>query len=139
MPAGWDALTSFITGNVWAAAVVVLALFGAALTAQARDQIRAGTGWMLKPVIQHLPWNRVPEDPLSPSTLSSAFTLVQVFLLDAAGNRARYEKTTSFVVNRPTTSYQEAVTAEHTATAFTTMRGTIVKTAVERGYFRFID
>ena len=112
----------------------MLALFGAALTTQARDQIRAGTSWMLGPIIQYLPWNRLPERLLH-NGLSSAFTLVQVFLLDTAGNRARYEKTTSFVVKGPTTSYQEAVTAEHTVIAFTSMRGTIVETVVERGYF----
>jgi len=42
---------------------------------------------------------------------------------------------TSFVVNRPAICYQEAVTAEHTATGFATMLGTIIETVTERGYF----
>ncbi len=39
------------------------------------------------------------------------------------------------MVNRPTASYQEAVTAERKATAFATMRGTIVTTVVQHGFY----
>jgi hypothetical protein len=133
--AGWEPVYSFVAENVWTAAAVLLAVFGAALTAYAREEIRVGTNWALKPIARHLPWNRSPAKPLPRTTLLSVFTLVQVFLLDAVGNHARYEKTTSFVVNRPTTFYREAVTAECSATAFATMRGTIVETVIDRGFY----
>lgn len=133
--AEWDAVYNLIAKNVWAAAALVLTLFGAVLTAYARDQLRAGTNWVLKPIARYFPWNAAPADPLSRTPLSAIFTLVQVFLLDAAGCHARYQKTTFFVVDRPTTSYQEAVTAECAAAAFATMRGTIVETTTERGFY----
>jgi len=44
----------------------------------------------------------------------------------AQGERVRYEKTSAFVVTGATTSYEEAVTADYSATAFSTMRGAIV-------------
>lgn len=135
VPGEWESVYRLIAQNLWAAAAVLLALVGAALTAYARDQLRAGTNWALKPVARYFPWNRSSADSLSRTHLSSVFTLVQVFLLDAAGSHARYQKTTSFVVDRPTTSYQEAVTAECRATAFATMRGTIVETVIERGFY----
>ncbi len=135
MLAGWEALYGLISENAWAAAVLLLAFFGAALSAYVRDQVRAGTIWALTPFARHLPWNRTADEPRTLSSLSSELTLVQLFLIDAAGKHARYEKTTSFIVNRPTVSYQEAVTAESTATAFATMRGTIVRTVVERGFY----
>lgn len=131
----WDRVYEIVAGNVWAAVAVVVALFTAAFAAYTSDQIRSGTYWALKPVARQLPWNREPSTPNSSAELSSIFTLVQVFLLDASGCRVRYRKTTSFVAQRPTTTYQEAVTAEHGATGFVTMRGTIVDTVVERGFY----
>lgn len=113
---------------------MLLTLVGAALTAFARAEINAGTNWALQPIAKHLPWNR-KSDATSPVALQSVFTLVQLFLLDANGSCARYEKTTSFIVNRKTATYREAVTAEHCAAGFATMRGTITETVVERGFY----
>lgn len=135
MLVGWEALYGLVSENAWAAAVLLLAFFGAALNAYVRDQVRAGTIWALTPIARHLPWNRPADDSRTPPSLSSEFTLVQLFLIDPAGKRARYEKTSSFIVTHPTISYQEGVTAENTARAFATMRGTIVRTVVERGYY----
>jgi hypothetical protein len=135
MQDGWDALYGLLAGNVWAASAALLGLAGAALTAYAQNQIRAGTKWILTPLARQLPWNRSTDDSLFHPGLSSVVTLVQLFILDADGTRARYEKTTFFVVNRPTTFYQEAVTAEGVATALTTMRGTIVETVVQQGFY----
>ena len=132
---GWDRVYEIVAGNVWAAVAAVVALLAAAIAAYTGDQIRSGTYWALKPVARRLPWNRGPRAPISSAELSSVFTLVQVFLLDASGCRARYRKTTSFVAHRPTTTCQEAVTAEHAAARFVTMRGTIVDTVVERGFY----
>ena len=131
----WDRVYETVAGNVWAAVAAVVALLAAAIAAYTGDQIRSGTYWALKPVARQLPWNRGPGAPNSSAELSSVFTLVQVFLLDASGCRARYRKTTSFVAHRPTTIYQEAVTTERAAAGFATMRGTIVDTVVERGYY----
>ena len=132
MITGWNSIYEIVAGNVWAA---VAALLAAAIAAYIADQIRSGTYWALKPVARHLPWNRGPGALNSSAELFSEFTLVQVFLLDASGCRARYRKTTSFVANRPTTTYQEAVTAERAAGGFVTMRGAIVDTVVERGFY----
>ncbi len=135
MVTGWDRVYEIVAGNAWAAFVAVAALLAAAIGAYAGDQIRSGTYWALKPVSRQLPWNRGSGAPNSSAELTSVFTLVQVFLLDASGCRARYRKTTSFVAHHPTTTYQEAVTAEHAAAGFATMRGTIVDTVVERGFY----
>lgn len=132
---GWDRVYEIVAGNAWAAAVAVVALLATAIAAYTGDQIRSGIYWALKPVARQLPWNRGSGTPNSSAELSSEFTLVQVFLLDASGCRARYRKTTSFVAHRPTTTYQEAVTSEHAAAGFVTMRGTIVDTVVERGFY----
>ena len=132
---GWDRVYDIVAENLWAAVAAVAAMLAAAIAAYTGDQIRSGTHWVLKPVARQLPWNRGLGAPNSSADLSSVFTLVQVFLLDASGCRARYRKTTSFVARRPTTTYQEAVTAEHAAAEFITMRGTIVDTVVERGFY----
>jgi hypothetical protein len=129
----WDALYSFLAGNIWTLGVLLLGLVGATLTAYAREQIRVGINWTLEPFERYLPWNR-SSDFARPG-LSADFTLVQLFLIDVAGKRARYEKTTTFVVDRAITSYQEGVTAERTATAFATMRGLIAETVKERGFY----
>src|SRR4051812_14216703 len=98
---GWEAALSFLAHDAWAALGVLLALLGASLTAYAREQILGGTSWALWPLARHLPWNRGTNEPPAPNNLSSALTLVQVFIEDAAGKRARYEKATSFIVDSP--------------------------------------
>jgi hypothetical protein len=62
--------------------------------------------------------------------------LVDVFLCDADGKFARYQKITSYVVSGDELdSYQEGVTAEGYADAFLTMRGAIAKTVKEHGFY----
>lgn len=135
MLAGWDAVYNLVTGNMWAVSATLLTFLAAALAAYARDQIRAGTIWALTPLARYLPWNRGAHRFTIDAGLSSTLTLVHVYLRNVAGSRARYEKTTFFAVSRSTIVYHEAVTAECTAAAFTTMRGTIVNTIVERGFY----
>ncbi|PHP65406.1 hypothetical protein CSC94_18775 [Zhengella mangrovi] len=132
---GWERVYEIVAGNALAAFVAFFALIAAAIAAYAGDQIRSGTYWALKPVSRQLPWNRGSDAPNSSGELSSVFTLVQLFLFDASGCRARYRKTTFFVAHHTTTTYQEAVTAEHVAAGFVTMCGTIVDTVVERGFY----
>ena len=66
----------------------MLTLLGAAVVAYARDQVR-GTIWALAPITRTLPWNKGDIDPTFRPPLFSECTLVDVFLLDAAGTRAR--------------------------------------------------
>lgn len=128
---------SFIGEHTWQTATAVLALLGAALATYARDQVRAGTNWVLAPVTRIFPWNRrIDAIPEYQQGLVSDFTLVDVFLLDTDGKFARYQKTSSYVVGAgDLSSYQEGVTAEGHAEAFFTMRGTIVETVREHGFY----
>jgi hypothetical protein len=128
---------SFIGEHTWQTAAAVLALLGAALTTYARDQIRAGTNWVLAPLTRILPWSKLGESiPEDQQGLISDFTLVDIFLLDTEGKFARYQKTSSYEVRASElTSYQEGVTAEGHAEAFRTMRGVIVETIKEHGFY----
>jgi hypothetical protein len=128
---------SFITNPTLELAAAFLAFFSAAVVAYARDQFREGTNWVLAPLTHILPWNApTHSSPRHQPQLISDFSLVDVFLCDADGKFARYQKTTSYVVTgEEIASYQEGVTAEGYADAFRTMRGAIAETVKEHGFY----
>jgi hypothetical protein len=128
---------SFIGTHLWETAAAALALLSAALATYAREQVREGINWVLAPITHLLPWNRHRDFGLEyQQGLISDFTLVDVLLLDPDGKFARYQKISSYVVAaNEIGTYQEGVTAEGRADAFFTMRGTIVETVKEHGFY----
>ena len=91
-----------ITTHIAETAITVLAFVGAALLALAREQVRAGIYWALAPVTRLLSWNskntlfRASAD----DGLISELSLVDVFLRDAEGRSARYQKMSSYVATK---------------------------------------
>jgi hypothetical protein len=68
--------------------------------------------------------------------LFSKFSLVDIFLLDTDGKIAFYQKLTNYLTNEEELSrYREGVSADGYITEFSTMRGTIIKTKKEHGFF----
>lgn len=128
---------SLLGNHLWETTTAVLAFLSVALATYARDQVREGTNWILAPITRLFPWNRRSDSiPEYQEGLISDFTLVDVFLFDTEGKLARYQKTTSYVVSTSElSSYQEGVTAEGHAEGFITMRGTIIETVKEHGFY----
>ena len=127
-----------ITTHVVETVAAVLAFVGAALLAFTREQVRAGVNWALAPLARLLPWNGKQVSfgaSLEHEDLICDLSLVDVFLCDSDGRSARYQKTSSYVATNELNWYQEGVTAEGHANAFFTMRGTIVETVKEHGFY----
>ncbi len=123
--------------HLWALIAAAIAIFTAALAAYWREQARKGANWLLAPFTRALPWNQNGW-PLAKQAeiLICDFTLIDLYLLDAVGKFARYQKTSRFVVIADElSSYNEGVTADGTATDFVSMRGTMVKTVKEHGFY----
>jgi hypothetical protein len=102
-----------------------------------REEARKGANWMLAPLTRMLPWNEHAR-PLEKQTeiLACDFTLIDLYLLDVAGKLARYQKTSRFVVMAgELNSYNEGVTADGSAAKFISMRGTVVETVKEHGFY----
>ena len=117
--------------------IAVLAFVGAILLTLARQQLRHWVVWIVTPLIDIFPWNQNDSTrvTIDHSALVSELTIVDVFLLDAEGKIARYQKTSSYIAMSDLDFYREAVTAEGHATAFFTMRGLIVETGREHGFY----
>lgn len=121
-------------------AAAALSALAAALLAYFRGQINAATKWVLAPITRRLPWNQNnPIEGLAPdheSVLTSQLTVVDVFLTSVDGKCARYQKTSNYIVNNEDlNAYNEGVTATGRASRFFTMRGTIVETTKEHGFY----
>src|ERR1700704_6445436 len=117
---------SFIPSHLATLAATPLSLFGAAVFSYFRGQINAGTKWALAPIARRLPWNRnrLLERSLlgHESSLTSALTVIDVFLLSTDGRTARYQKTANYLVNRDFVhSYREGVTGSGTVSGFSTL------------------
>jgi len=110
----------------------VLALLASIATAYFRDQVSAGIRWILWPLTTRLPWNHAqrPRSSGQPvHELVSLFTVVQLRIFESDGSSATYEKTSDYEVRSATLAeYREGVTAEGTATNFTTLIGRITET-----------
>ncbi len=135
-----QALAEYVTSHIWAFFVAFLSVLGAAIFTYAREQIRAGTEWTLAPLARALPWNSQRADPgheaQNSHRLHSEFSLVDVFICDAAGEKAIYRKVSRYrVLARELNSYQEGVTAEGRVDEFASMRGTIAATTTEHGFW----
>ena len=135
-----QALAGYVTDHIWAFFAAVLSLIGAALFTYAREQIRTGTEWTLTPLTRALPWNSTRNDKVRERDdlhrLHSEFSLVDVFIFDASGERAVYRKISRYrVLGQELLTYQEGVTAEGRIDEFATMRGTILRTAAEHGFY----
>jgi len=117
----------------------VLALLASVATAYFRDQVTAGIRWILRPLSARLPWNhtRRPRSSGEPvHELVSLFTVVQLRIFEPDGSHATYEKTSDYEVRSATLAeYREGVTAEGTATNFTTLAGRITETIKEHGFY----
>jgi hypothetical protein len=132
-----ETLYSVAVSHFWGLGAAAFGIFAAALVAYWREQSRKGTNWILAPLTRALPWNK-DEQPLTNHTvvLACDYTLVDLYLLDTAGKHAHYQKTSRFVVMaNEVSSYKEGVTAEGTAAEFVSMRGTVVETIKEHGFY----
>ena len=77
-----------------------------------------------------------PSVSINDHNLVSEFSLVDVFLLDADGRTAFYQKLTSYLATEEEVSnYREGVSADGSITDFSTMRGTIIETQREHGFY----
>jgi hypothetical protein len=133
-----DQLSTFFASHFVAAMSAVGALVGAALLRYFREQVRAFADWVLAPLNRLLPWDRkVVEESNSAyqPDLVADFSLVEVFVEDVSGKLGSYRKLSSYRAIKDLSSYREGVCADGLATHFLTMRGTIVQTSSEHGFF----
>lgn len=133
-------LAAYVTDHIWAFFAAVLSLVGAAFFAYAREQIRAGTEWTLTPFTRTLPWNSTRSENTREEDdrhrLHSEFSLVDVFICDPLGQRAIYRKISRYrVLGQELSAYQEGVTAEGRVDQLASMRGTILRTVAEHGFY----
>jgi len=132
-----ETLYSVVVSHLWGLAAAAIAILTAALVAYWREQARKGTNWMLAPLTRALPWNK-DGWPVAKQAevIASDFTLIDIYLLDAAGKVARYQKTSQFVVIADeVSSYNEGVTADGFAAKFASMRGMVAETVKEHGFY----
>ena len=135
-----QALAGYVADHVWAFFAAVVSLIGAAFLTYAREQISTGTEWTLSPLTRALPWNLKRNDKGGERgdshRLHSEFSLVDIFILDALGERAIYRKISRYrVLGQEMQTYQEGVTAEGRVDEFASMRGTILRTIAEHGFY----
>jgi hypothetical protein len=132
-----ETLYSGVLSHLWGLGAAAMAIFAAALVAYWREQARNGTNWVLAPLTRALPWNK-DDQPSTKQTeiLACDITLIDIYLLDTAGKLARYQKTSRFVVmTDEVSSYNEGVTADGSAAEFVSMRGMVVETVKEHGFY----
>lgn len=130
----------FIATHLATLAAATLSMLAAAVIANFRVQINAGTKWALAPIARRLPWNRkrliTRPVPDYEGNLTSELTIVDVILMSTDGKAARYQKTSNYIVNAEyLNSYQEGVTATGQVGGFSSMLGTLVETTHEHGFF----
>jgi len=139
MPHIFNDLLVFVGTHLATLAATTLGMFAAALIANFRRQINAGTQWALAPIVRRLPWNQKRlKRPLPDheSNLTSELTIVDIVLMSTDGKTAKYQKTSNYVVNADhLNSYQEGVTATGHVGGFSSMLGTLVETTSEHGFF----
>ena len=132
-----ETLYSGVLPHLWELGAAAVAIVSATLAAYWREQARNGTNWVLAPLTRALPWNK-DDQPSTKQTgiLACEITLIDLYLLDTAGRLARYQKTSQFVVmTDEVSSYNEGVTADGSATEFVSMRGIVVETVKEHGFY----
>jgi hypothetical protein len=132
----------FVADHLEMGIAAFAALLITALAANLRQQVRRATKWALGPITRRLPWNHKTESIEPPlaidqeNELVSQFTVVNVFLKSIDGRIASYQKTSSYIVNSDElNAYREGVTAAGQASGFSSLRGTIVATVKEHGFY----
>jgi hypothetical protein len=95
---------------------------------------------VLTPLSNVFPWNQRaatrPAGLIYNSSLIAEFSFVDVFLADVDAQTAVYQKLTSFRAHKDGLSrYREGVSADGSVIEFATMRGTIVATRREHGFY----
>jgi hypothetical protein len=124
-----DQLSAFATSHFVAAISGVAALIGTSLLTYFREQVRAIVRWALDRLNRLLPWDQqVDRQDASAvhTALVADFSLVEVVIEEPSGAIASYKKLSR---------YREGVSADGSATDFSTMRGKIVHTQSEHGFF----
>ncbi len=136
----FNELLALSTNRFGIIAAAAMGLLVAGLITYLRAQLNAGIKWLLAPITRCLPWNQ--NNPIKGSApdhetdLTSQLTVVDVFLQSMDGERARYQKTSNYAANKDDlNAYQEGVTSAGKASGFSTMRGTIVETRREHGFY----
>jgi hypothetical protein len=131
-----------IFSHIGIAATALAALVIATVAAYLRQQIRSAIKWALTPITHRLPWNQtnISKGVSLPATIEadliSLSSMVDLFLTSADGNRAKYQKTSSYVVNTDELStYREGVTSFGSASGFSTARGTVAETTTDHGFY----
>ncbi len=133
-----DDFLRFIRENLFGLILGAVSFVAISLAKYLREQVRAALNWILKPLTSWLPWNAIDQRAgaaRSPS-LKSSYSLIEVDILDSSGTVAIYKKTSSYeVVTDNIDCYREGVSAEGYATCFSTMRGSILSTENEHGFY----
>jgi len=132
-----EILYSVVTSHLWGLGAAALATLTAALVAYWREEVRKGTNWVFAPLTRILPWNKDARLFASRTNiLACDFVLIDLYLLDTDGKHARYQKTSRFeIMTDELSSYREGVAADGIATELASMRGTIVETVKEHGFY----
>jgi hypothetical protein len=133
-----DQLYAVLASHFVTAATATAALIGTSLLPVVREQVRAFATWALAPFNRLLPWDRhigQQRGAVYQTDLVADFSFIQVFIENAAGTVASYRKLSSYRATKELSRYREGVSAAGAATDFATMRGTIVQTRSEHGFF----
>jgi hypothetical protein len=133
-----DQFYTLVASHFVTAASALAAVIGTSLLPLVREQIRAFVTWALTPLNRILPWDRHKDQQrgsVYQKVLEADFSSIQVFIEDAAGRVAVYRKLSSYRASAALSRYREGVSAEGAATDFATLRGTIVETRSEHGFF----
>jgi hypothetical protein len=113
-----------------------VAASSAALLTYLQAQSGAGLKWALEPIARLLPWHHMNSTPDQWRTLSSEFTIAELFLITSDGKHAMYAKASSYVVGaEPLNAYFEGVTASDKVSSFSTEIGVITQTTIEHGFY----
>jgi hypothetical protein len=133
-----DQLSALLASHFVTAASAAAVLIGTSLLPLVREQVRAFARWALTPLNRILPWERHADQQrgsMYQTELVAEFSFVEVFIEDAAGREASYRKLSSYRATKELSRYGEGVSADGTARDFATLRGTIVQTRSEHGFF----
>jgi hypothetical protein len=131
-------LSAVLASHFVAAVSTLVALIGTSLLPIFREQVREVVNWALAPLKQAFPWDQPTGQHhkiMQPTAVVADFSLAEVFIQDVGGVVASYRKLSSYRAIKECVRYREGVSADGTATDFSTMRGTIVQTRSEHGFF----
>jgi hypothetical protein len=120
-----------------ATAAIGAAALAAALLAYFRAEASSAIRWLFGPLAKLLPWNAKQSRTIAAASdgLTSELTVVDLYLTSPDGKRAKYEKTSYYLVAADRlSSYREAVTTSGTIDSISTEVGVITQTSIEHGF-----